>query len=71
MDIEKDFLCETFPYLFEAREAEPGLITTLASGTILDKLVLLLLIAPVLVTCYPQLKAATRRSRNNTTRRRE
>jgi hypothetical protein len=68
VDLEKEFLCETFPYLFEAREAEPRIITTLLTGSLLDKLVLLLLVlAPVMVTFYPQLKAAQRR-RNATER---
>ena len=69
--LEKDFLCEMFPYLFEVGEAEPRIITMLAAGSIQDKLSLLLfIIAPVLVTFYPQLKAATRR-RRSTTRRQE
>jgi hypothetical protein len=69
VDLEKEFLCETFPYLFEVREAEPRVIATLASGSLLDNVVLLLLlIAPVMVTFYPQLKTA-RRSRSATTRR--
>ena len=61
VDLEKDFLSETFPYLFEVRETEPRVITILASGSIFDQLaLLLLLLAPVAVTFYPRLKAAQR-----------
>jgi hypothetical protein len=61
-DLEKDFLTETFPHLFEVRDAEPRVITTLAGGSILDQVaILLLVLAPVAVTFYPQLKAAKRR----------
>jgi hypothetical protein len=62
--LEKEFLSETFPYLFEVRDPEPRVITTLASGSIVDRVTLLLLVlAPVALTFYPQLKTV-RRSRN-------
>jgi hypothetical protein len=61
-ELEKGFLAGTFPYLFEVRETdEPRVVTLLAYGTLLTKLALLLLVlAPVAVIFYPQLKAATR-----------
>ncbi|MGC9445138.1 MAG: hypothetical protein ACP5E9_09475 [Candidatus Methanospirareceae archaeon] len=59
LDLEKEFLCDTFPHLFDAREAEPRIIITLLTGSLVDKLaLLLLLIAPVMVMFYPQLKMA-------------
>jgi len=61
LELEKEFISETFPYLFEVREEEPRIITSLAAGSIIDKVTLLLLIlAPLAVTFYPQLKAAQR-----------
>ena len=72
LDLEKDFLCDTFPYLFEARAPEPRVISTLLTGSLLDKLALLLLVlAPVMVTFYPQLKAAKKRRRNGAAGRHE
>jgi hypothetical protein len=62
VDLEKDFMTEMFPYLFEVRGAEPRVITTLAGGSILDQVaILLLVLAPVAVIFYPELKAARRR----------
>ena len=59
---EKEFMAETFPYLFEMSEREPRVFNLLAFGSRRAKVaLLLLLLAPLLVIFYPELKATKRR----------
>ena len=62
LDITKMFMGDTIPYMFELQEDLPPLYTSLASGSAIDKGVLgLLLLAPLTIIFYPQLKQRTRR----------
>jgi hypothetical protein len=62
LNVTKDFMAETIPYMFELREEEPILFTLLASGSAADKVALaLLFLAPVAIIFYPQLKKVIER----------
>jgi hypothetical protein len=61
----KEFMLETIPCMFELQRPERSLFTSLATGSIAAKLVLLILfLAPVTVIFFPELRAlGYRRSR--------
>lgn len=57
LDITKEFMGDTMPYMFEIREEEPILFTVLASGSVSGKVALaMLFLAPFTVIFYPQIR---------------
>lgn len=57
LNITKEFMGETMPYMFEIREEEPILFTVLASGSVSSKVALVMLfLAPFTIIFYPQIK---------------
>ena len=57
LTVSKEFMSETIPYLFEMQRAEQVLFSSLVTGSISDKLMLVLLfLAPFLVIFYPELR---------------
>ncbi|MGC9445178.1 MAG: exosortase-associated EpsI family protein [Candidatus Methanospirareceae archaeon] len=65
LNVSKAFIDETIPCMFEVQRAERALFYSLATGSITDKLVLILLfLAPLAVIFFPELRAvSSRRSR--------
>jgi hypothetical protein len=61
----KEFMSDTIPCMFEVQRAERVLFTSLATGSIADKLALILLfLTPLAVIFYPELRSRSyRRSR--------
>ena len=60
LTISKDFMGATVPCMFEVQRAEPTLFTSLASGSIADKVALVMLfLAPLAVLFYPELRAVS------------
>ncbi|MGC9445428.1 MAG: hypothetical protein ACP5E9_10975, partial [Candidatus Methanospirareceae archaeon] len=58
LTVSKEFMGETIPHLFEVQRAEHVLFFALASGSLFDKLMLMLLfLAPLPVILYPELRA--------------
>lgn len=65
LNVSKEFMGETIPCMFEVQRAERAIFYSLVTGSIADKLVLVMLfLAPVAVIFYPELRAVlSRRSR--------
>jgi hypothetical protein len=65
LKVSKEFMCETIPRMFEVQRPEQVLFTSLATGSIADKLALILLfLAPLAVIFFPELRSRSyRRSR--------
>ena len=65
LNVSREFMGYTIPLMFEVQRTERSLFASLATGSIADKFVLLLLfLAPVAVIFFPELRAlADRRSR--------
>lgn len=65
LNVSREFMSETIPLMFEVHRAERVLFSSLATGSIADKLLLILLfLAPLAVIFYPELRAVrSRRSR--------
>ena len=63
LNITKRFMGDTFPYMFELQsEKEPVIFTTLASGSIIGKVVIVLLfLAPLSIIFYPQIRNRLKR----------
>ncbi|MBN1455702.1 MAG: exosortase-associated EpsI family protein [Methanomicrobia archaeon] len=58
LNISREFMSETIPCMFEVQRPEQVLFFSLASGSRLNKLMLILLfLAPLLVIFYPELRA--------------
>jgi len=59
LNITEEFMGDTIPYMFELREEEeePVLFTILASGSVIGKVALVMLIlAPLMIIFYPQMR---------------
>jgi len=57
LNITKEFMGDTMPYMFEIREEEPILFTVLASGSVSGKVALaMLFLAPFIIIFYPQIR---------------
>ncbi len=57
LDLTREFMGETVPYMFELQEKQPIMLTLITSNSVTGKLaVLLLLIIPFLLIFYPQLR---------------
>ena len=58
LNITKGFMGDTFPYMFELQsEKEPVIFILLASGSIIGKVVIVLLfLAPLSIIFYPQIR---------------
>ena len=57
LNITKEFMGDTMPYMFEIREEEPILFTALASGSVSGKVALVILfLAPFTIIFYPQIR---------------
>ena len=65
LSISREFMAETIPRMFEVQRPERSIFSSLASGSIAEKLVLIILfLAPLAVIFYPELRARShRRSR--------
>jgi len=65
LKVSKEFMSDTIPCMFEVQRAERVLFSSLASGSIVEKLVLFMLVlVPLGVIFYPELRARSyRRSR--------
>jgi hypothetical protein len=65
LNVSTEFMSATIPCMFEVQRAERTLFSSLAAGSIADKLVLIMLfLAPLAVIFYPELRAvSSRRSR--------
>lgn len=62
LDISKEFMGDTIPYMFELREEEPILFTILASGSVTNKVALaMLFLAPLTIIFYPQIRNILRK----------
>lgn len=62
LNISKEFMGNTIPCMFEMQKEEPVLFTILASGSVADKVALVMLfLAPLAIIFYPQLKEIPRR----------
>ncbi|MBN1762757.1 MAG: exosortase-associated EpsI family protein [Methanomicrobia archaeon] len=62
LNISKEFMGDTVPCMFEVQRAEPTLFTSLASGSAIQKGVLVMLfLAPLAVIFYPELRAMSYR----------
>ena len=58
LNISREFMSETIPCMFEVQRAEQVLFSSLATGSLFDKLMLMLLfLAPLTVIFYPELRA--------------
>jgi hypothetical protein len=58
LNISREFMSETIPCMFEVQRSERSLFFSLATGSLFDKLTLfLLLLAPLAVIFYPELRA--------------
>ena len=57
LNITKEFMGDTMPYMFEIREEKPMLFTVLASGSASGKVALVMLfLAPFIIIFYPQIR---------------
>ncbi len=57
LNISKEFMGDTVPCMFEMQREEPTLFTSLASGSIVEKAALLmLLLVPLAIIFYPQIR---------------
>ncbi|RZB31400.1 MAG: hypothetical protein AEth_00730 [Candidatus Argoarchaeum ethanivorans] len=62
LNITKEFMGDTVPYMFEIREEGPTLFTILASGSATDKVMMIMLfLAPFIIIFYKQLSIILRR----------
>jgi hypothetical protein len=62
LNITKEFMGDTVPCMFEMQKEEPTIFTSLASGSITGKAALLmLLLVPLAIILYPQLRGIQRR----------
>jgi len=62
LKVSKEFMSDTIPCMFEVQRAERVLFSSLASGSIVEKLVLFMLfLAPIAVIFFPELRARSHR----------